>query len=178
MRMTAILLAILTLPLAADEVPHDLDKIEAALKSAPDDPLLHFEKCQALFAKGKEQEALDHAAITLQKFKAAKNNLAWMRLGWIKTKTHQLDVRFNMSAAERAEKKDGIVRPYSFHIWTTTGEPKLVHILDFELAYLDGEVVSAAIGETTEDGHANFGIVDEKSDFATIKKKVLKIVGE
>ena len=177
MKPLTLLIAILAFPLlAADEPLRDLDKIEAALNSAPDDPMLHYRKCQALFAKGKEQGAVDHAAVALAKFKAAGNNLSWMLLGWIKTNGYKIDVHYNMSEHERAEKRDLIVRPYSFRVWTTNTEPKLVRILDFELAYLDGNLLSAAIGEETRNGHANFGIVDPKSDFATIKKKVLEII--
>ena len=131
-----------------------------------------------MFAKGKEQGAVDHAAVALAKFKAAGNKLAWMRLGSFSTKSYRIDVHYNMGKSERAEKKDGIVRPYSFRVWTTNKKPKLVRILDFELAYFNGNLLSAAVGETTRKGHANYGIVDPKSDFATIKKKVLKIIGK
>jgi hypothetical protein len=179
MKTFTLLLAILALPLfAADEPLRDLDKIEAALKSSPDDPMLHYRKCQALFAKGKEQEAVDHAAVALAKFKAADSKLAWMGLGSITNGGYRIDVHYNMGASERAEKKDGIVRPYSFRVWTTNAEPKLVRILDFELAYFDGELISAAIGETTRERHANFGVVDPKSDFASIKKKVLEVIAK
>ncbi|MEX0818220.1 MAG: hypothetical protein WD070_01465, partial [Pirellulaceae bacterium] len=71
---------------------------------------------------------------------------------------------------------DGIVRPYSFRVWTLGDEPELVQILDFELGYSDGDVVTAAIGEMTDRGHANYGIVDPKSEFASIKKKVIEIL--
>jgi len=179
MKTLTLLFAILAFPLlAADEPLRDLDKIEAALKSAPDDPMLHYRKCQALFAKGKEQEAVVHAAVALAKFKAAGSNLAWMGLGSIKTKSYKIDVHYNMGAGERAEKKDGIVRPYSFRVWTTDAEPKLVRILDFELAYLDGELLSAAIGEQSGGRHSNLAIVEPKSDFATIKKKMLEIISK
>jgi hypothetical protein len=179
MKALTLILAFLALPLlAADEPLRDLDKIEAALKATPDDPMLHYRKCQALFAKGKEQEAVDHAAVALAKFKAAGNDLAWMGLGSITNGGYRLDVHYNMGTKERADKKDGIVRPYSFRIWTTNAEPKLVRILDFELAYLEGEVVSAAIGEMKGQVHSNFGIVDPKSDFVTVKKKVLEIIAK
>jgi hypothetical protein len=179
MKTLPLLFAILALgSLAADKPLRDLDDIEAALKSAPDDPMLHYRKCQALFATGKEQEALDHAAVALAKFKAAGNNLAWMGLGSFTTEKYRVDVHYNMGQRERAEKKDGIVRPYSFRVWTRDTDPKLVRILDFELGYFGGELLTAAVGEMTGTGHANFGIVDPKSEFAKIKKKVLEIIGE
>lgn len=179
MKTLTLLFAILALPLlAADEPLRDLDKIEAALKSTPDDPMLHYRKCQALFAKGKEQEAVDHAAIAFEKFKAAGSNLRWMGLGSIKTDKYMIEVHYNMGESERADKRDGIVRPISFRVWTTNAEPKLVRTLSFELAYLDGKVMTAAVGEMTMEGHANYGMFDPKSDFAAIKKRVLEIVKE
>lgn len=177
MKTLTFLLVIMALPLiAADEPLRDLDKIEAALKVAPGDPMLHYRKCQALFARGREQEAVDHAAVALAKFKAAGNKLAWMSLGSFTANACRIEVHYNMGAGERADKKDGIVRPYSFRIWTTSAEPELVRMLDFELAYLNGELLSAAIGQMIGDVHANFGVVDPKSDFATIKKKVLEVI--
>jgi len=177
MKTLTFMFAIVALPLiAADEPLRDLDKIEAALKIAPDDPMLHYRKCQALFASGREQEAVDHAAIALARFKAAGNKLAWMSLGSFTTNACRIEVHYNMGARERADKKDGIVRPYSFRVWTTSAEPELVRMLDFELAYLNGELLSAAIGEMAGDVHANFGVVDPKSDFAAIKKKVLEVI--
>jgi hypothetical protein len=180
MKTLAILLsAFLAFPLVAAEEPRpDLDKIEAALKSTPDDPILHYRKCQALFANGKEQEAVNHASIALGKFKAAKNDLAWMKLGSIKAGKLRIDVHYNMGPSERAEKKDGIVRPYGFRVWTTDAEPKLVRTLDFELGYIDGELLTAAIGESRGRRHANLGILDPKSDFATVKKKILEVVAK
>lgn len=176
--MKSIACFLLILVSAPDDPPKDLDKIEAALKATPNDPMLHYRKCQALFTQGKEQEAIDHAAVALAKFKAAKNNLAWMLLGSIKTDKYKIDVHYNMGAKERAEKKDGIVRPYSFRIWTTGANPKLVRILDFELGCLDGEVFTAAIGEDINGRHSNFGTLDPKSDFSTVKKKVMAIVAK
>ncbi|MEZ6133814.1 MAG: hypothetical protein R3C53_02780 [Pirellulaceae bacterium] len=160
----------------AEERPRDLKGIEAALEKTPDDPMLHYGKCRALFADGKEQEAIDHASIALAKFIKADNDLAWIGVGSIKTKQHRIYVHFNMGPKERAERKDGIVRPYSFRVWETGDEPDLVHVLDFEMGYSDGKVATAAIGEMTHQGHANYGIIDPKSDFAAVKKKVLEIL--
>ena len=47
----------------AEERPKDLKGIEAALKSSPDNPMLHYGKCQYLFKDGKEQEAIDLSLI-------------------------------------------------------------------------------------------------------------------
>ncbi|MEM6692724.1 MAG: hypothetical protein AAF664_25070 [Planctomycetota bacterium] len=112
----------------------------------------------------------------MSKFKLAKNDLAWIGLGSFSTKDYQIDVHYNMGQKERAEPRDGIVRPYSFRVWTKGDDADLVHVLDFELAYSDSEVVSAAIGEMLRTSHVNYGIVDSKSDFTTVRKKVLDIL--
>ena len=100
--------------------------------------MLHYKKCRALFAIGKEQEAIDHAAVALSKFKGAKEELAWMLIGSIMTDDYKIDVHYNMGDRERADKKEGIVKPFSFRVWTKDDESKLVRILDFELAYFEG----------------------------------------
>ncbi|CAD72549.1 MAG TPA: hypothetical protein DDX19_06795 [Rhodopirellula baltica] len=162
--------------IVAEERPRDLKGIEAALKASPDDPMLRYGKCRALFADGKEQEAIDHASITMAKFIKAEKDLAWIGLGSIETKQHRIDVHFNMGPKERAERKDGIVRPYSFRVWEKGDNPDLVHVLDFELGYSNGKVATAAIGEMTSQGHGNYGIIDPQSDFAAVKKEVLEIL--
>ncbi len=82
-----ILVLFLSVPIleAQEEPLRDLDKIETALKASPDDPVLHYRKCQALFRNGKEQEAVDHANVALAKFIASKKDLSWMLPGYIKT---------------------------------------------------------------------------------------------
>jgi hypothetical protein len=170
-------LAISAFPLqAAEYTEKSLAQIEAELKVSPEDPMLHYRKCQALFAQGKEDEAITHAAVAFEKFKAAKSRLAWMKIGTIKTEKHRIDVHYNMGEQERGG-ISSIVRPYSFRVWTTDAEPKLVRVIDFELGYSGGKVVTGAIGETTRDGtHINYGPADEKTTFATVKQKVLAIL--
>ncbi|MGE9266697.1 MAG: hypothetical protein ACQKBY_01270 [Verrucomicrobiales bacterium] len=172
-----LLLALAAWSIQAEEVPQpDLLQIEAALKVDPNDPMLHYRKCQALFALGQEQASVDHATITLQKFKDANQGLAWMLLGSIETEKHRIDVHYNMGPAERAEERDGIVRPLSFRIWTREPDPEIIRSLDFELAYFEGQIVSAALGEMRANMHANYGILKADSSFDTIKKKVLEVL--
>jgi hypothetical protein len=176
MRIIALLMLVLIVSPGVAQEPPDLDKIEAELKKKPNDPMLNYRKAQALFAKGQEQEAIDQAAVALAKFKAAKNSLAWMLLGSIKEGNYKIDVHYNMGPKERADKKDGIVRPYSFRVWTTDAEPKLARVIDFEHAYFQGKLATAAVGEMQGRNHMNYGVLDPKSDFATVKKKVLEVV--
>jgi hypothetical protein len=171
------LLLLVATPAGVQEKPaEDLAKIEAELKAKPDDPVLHAKKCQALFAQGKEQEAVDHGTEAMAKFKAAKNKQASILLGEIKSKSKRIEVHFNMGPDERSDKPDGIVRPLRFKILKDGEKPTVSKVLDFELGYINGEALTAAVGITTDEGHGNYGILDPKSDFATIKKKVLEVV--
>ena len=162
--------------LGAIEAPKlDLVQIEKEIQANPENPKLHYRKCQALFAQGKEQAAIDHASGTMQKFIAAKDDLAWMLLGSIRTETQRIDVHFNMGRKERAEKKDGIVRPYSFRVWSKDGD-KLIRIVDFEQGWFDGKQLTTALGAMQDRGHVNYGILENTCDFATVRAKVLEIV--
>jgi hypothetical protein len=158
------------------DAPQTLEEIETEIKADPDNPDLHYRKCKVLFASGKQQEAIDHSAVALEKYKRAGKELAWMQLGSIKAGKYLLAVHYNMGPDERADKKDGIVRPYSFRVYSTGDSPRLVQTIDFELGYFDGKLLTAAIGETTAEGHGNYGIVDPKSKFATIRDKVIKLI--
>jgi hypothetical protein len=175
--MTILTLFALTAAIAEDP-PRALDKIEAAIKASPDDPLLHHEKCRALFAKGEEQAAIDHAATAIAKFKAAKNDLKSMPIGTFKAGDRTVRVVVNMGRKEREAKKDGIVRPYSFHVLSDESKPKVVRTLDFEQGYFEGSLVTAAVGEMIDRSHANLGVVDPKSDFAAVKKRIVELLKE
>jgi len=178
MRATAtILLMLCTFPLCAADGPR-LDEVETALRVDPRNPMLHYRKCQALFASGQEQAAIDHAAIAMKHFKAARKELAWMRLGTLLTDNYRIEVHYNMGPQETAEKRDGIVRPYSFRVWTKEPEPRMLRIVDFELAYSKNKVQTAALGEMQGDNHANYGTLDPKSDFATVKRKMLEVLSQ
>jgi hypothetical protein len=173
---TALMLVVLPHAILAEEEKPDLDKIEMQLTAMPDDPALNASKCQALFVLGKEQEAIDHAQVAMSKYIAAKDKLDAITLGSFTTDKYKVDVRFNMGSKERAEKRDGIVRPYSFRVFTKDSKPKLVRTIDFEYAYFEENLLSAAVGEMRGGGHANYGILDAKSDFTIVKNKVLKVI--
>ena len=156
---------------------NELEKIEAQIKDSPDNPNPYFKKCRALFAEGRQQESIDFAKVAMEKFIQAKYNTPWMLLGSIATDKFKIDVHYNMSPRERAAKRDGIVRPYSFRVWTLDKSPELSQVLDFEIGYLSGDPMTAAIGEMQSDGrHVNYGMVEADADFATVKAKVLSIL--
>ena len=95
-----------------------------------------------------------------------------MLLGSIDAGKIRIDVHANMGPKERADKKDGIVRPLSFRIWSTEGEKRLIKVIDFEQAYFQGQLISTAIGESIENGHLNHGMLKADSDFDTILARV------
>jgi hypothetical protein len=165
---------------ARQEAPqntNELEKIEAQIKASPDNPNPYFKKCRALFAAGRQQESIDFAKVAMEKFIQAKYNTPWLLLGSIATDKFKIDVHYNMSPRERASQRDGIVRPYSFRVWTLDKSPELIKTLDFEIAYLDGEAMTAAIGEMQHGGrHVNYGMLETDADFATVKAKALSIL--
>jgi len=161
--------------------PTPLEQAEAQIAAAPNDPKPHYRKCQALFAAGKQQESIDYAKVAMEKFIKAKSDLAWMLLGSVKTDKYRIDVHYNMGPRERAKPKQltGIVRPYSFRVWELGDGGKLVKKLDFEIGYLDGEPITAAIGEMAAGGsHSNYGALETNADFATVLAKVMSVLGE
>ena len=156
-----------------------LEQAEAQIAAAPNDPKPHYRKCQALFAAGKQQEAIDYAKVAMEKFIKAKVDLAWMLLGSVKTDKYRIDVHYNMGPRERAKpaQLSGIVRPYSFRVWESGDGGKLVKKLDFEIGYFQGKPMTAAVGEMTADGsHSNYGALETNADFATVLAKVMSVL--
>ena len=167
---------------AQENAPQEVvsvEQVEAQIKDKPDDPMLHYRKCQALFAAGKHQEAIDFAKVALGKFVQAEHSLAWMRLGSIKTDKYKIDVHYNMGPMERAERTKVrmlMTRPYSFRVWSLEDNPQLIRVVDFEISYGSGTPMTAAVGEMRGSMHTNFGILETDADFATVKAKVLSVL--
>ncbi|MCL1922160.1 MAG: hypothetical protein FWG50_13995 [Kiritimatiellaeota bacterium] len=162
------------------EAPPTLASVEEKIKAAPDDPKLHATKCKLLFAAGKQQEAVDFGKVALQKFIQAKDDLAWFILGSITTDKYRIDVHYNMGRFERADRANTrilMTRPYSFRVWSLDTPPQLVRIVDFEISYGFGSPMTAAVGEMAGTVHSNFGVLDTDADFATVKAKVLSVLG-
>ena len=159
------------------EFTKTLEEIDAEIKAAPDDPAPHVLKCKMLFATGKQQESINFANVMLEKFIKANDDLAGIILGAITTDKNKIDLHFNMGEKERAKVKHGVVRPYSFHVWSLHEPAPQIRTLDFEIVYIRGLPMTAAVGEMTHGMHSNFGTVETDSDFATVKAKVLSILG-
>ncbi|MCL1919793.1 MAG: hypothetical protein FWG50_01750 [Kiritimatiellaeota bacterium] len=156
-----------------------LEQIEALFAVAADDPMLYYQKCKALFAAGKHQEAVDFAHVALAKFIEAGNPLEWMLLGSFKTDTHKIDVICNMGALERVDRsrvRGVMTRPYSFRFWTLDDPPRILKVLDWEILYMGGRPSTDAVGEMQGDTHINYGSLGTDANFKTVKAKMLSVI--
>ena len=168
-----------TKALSAQELKAVFDELDEKLKADPDSLDLHVLKCKALFASGREQEAIDFSKTARAKFIQAKNNLAWFIAGAIRTEHYRIDVHCNMGPQERANPAEVMIlmtRPYSFRVWTLGESPQLVKAVDFEICYMGGKPSTAAIGQTQGGLHTNYGMLETDADFATVKAAVLALL--
>ena len=154
-----------------------LENITAEIKASPDEPYWHFQKCRMLFAKGMEQEAIDYAAVVMEKIIASGDEQRkGFLVGTFPTEKHRIHVIYNTTRAERAEHKMWIVRPYSFHVWTRDDPPEFLKSIDWEFNYAGGVPITAAVGEMKGVNHVNYGVLPVESDFATVKAWVLRVL--
>ena len=140
------------------------------------DAMTLYREAQALMKEGKREEGHETAQKAMVQFVAEDIDLPWMILESIEAGDKRVDVHFNMGEREREMPDDGIVRPLSFRIWTGGDAPALSQVIDFEIGRSDGESVTAAIGEMTESGHANYGILDVDATYETIRQRVVDLV--
>jgi len=140
------------------------------------DAMTLYRRAQALMSEGKHDEGYETAKSAMQQFIADENDLAWLLLESIDVDGKRVDVHLNMSPQERNYPDEGIVRPLSFRIWSTGDDPELLQVIDFEISRFGGQSLTAAIGETTESGHANYGILELDTPYVEIRQKVLDLV--
>jgi len=160
-------------PVAARaEQPETLASITAKIAESPDDPALHAMKCRLLFAAGMEREAIEYAEVAMEKFIAADDRTAAIRMGTFRTDKHQVVVVYNMTFLERA--KMGMTFPYSFHVWNYDDPPKKLKRIDWEINYRNNRPITAAVGEMVPNGHVNYGVLPVDSNYATVKAWVLR----
>ena len=134
-----------------------------------------YEQARSLMEQGKREEAYATAQQAMQQFIAKKNDLAWMMLETIELKDSVITVHFNMGPDERSPPPDGISRPLSFRIMPK-GDPGAMQVIDFEVGRFEGKPLTAAIGSTTDAGHANFGILPVDASYQTIRDAVMQHV--
>ncbi len=135
-----------------------------------------YRESQALMKDGKLEEGYQTAKKALQQFTTEAVDVPWMMLESVTVGGKRVDVHFNMGPDERQMPDDGIVRPLSFRIWSAGDDGELLQVIDFELGRSNGESITAAIGEMTESGHANYGILEVDASYAAIRQRVLDLV--
>lgn len=154
----------------------DFAEIDAMIKASPDDPDGYRLKSMLLFNAGREQEAMDTALITMEKYKAATNDLSWMIVGAIVTNGVRIDVHYNRVRTEQPGRMTDLHFPYSFRVWSAEKANTSICFLDFEIGYLNNKPMTAAVGETIGGMHHNYGMLPVDADFATVKAKVLDVI--
>lgn len=175
----ACLLSVTTL--AAADGPQDpakqLAQIDAKIEQQPDDPLLYSQRAQLLARLTKYDDAYAAAQKAMGKFILAKQELAWLLLDSFDAGGHKVTVHFNMGPDERQPPETGIVRPLSFRIYAKDGK-SILDTIDFELGYIGGKRLTAAFGQTTAEGHANFGPAEPDLPYSKIRAAAIELIGK
>ena len=160
----------LTLDIPAVTVLKALAQLQ--LNLMPAETTQYYKKCRDLFAAGMEQQAIDFAAVTMDKFIAAEDDTPGLVLGSFQTDKHLIYVVYNMGPRER--RKVRMAYPYSFHIYTLDTPPAFLRRIDWEINYSPAsQPITAALGEMVKNVHVNYGGLDVDADFATVKALVL-----
>ena len=169
-----------TEPGGEDRPPEDGDTLNSSPADAlaQKDAMTLYREAQAMMKDGKLATGYETAGKAMAQFIAEDIDLPWMLLESIDAGDKRIDVHFNMGERERDMPGDGIVRPLSFRIWSAGEDSEFLQVIDFEIGRSDGEPMTAAIGEMTETGHANYGILDVDAEYETIRKRVVELITE
>lgn len=140
------------------------------------DAMTLYREAQAAIQAGNLAAGYETAQKAMTHFVDEGIELPWMLLESIEAGDKRIEVHFNMGERERDMPDDGIVRPLSFRVWSAGNDSQLLQVIDFEVGRSGGKSITAAIGEMTETGHANYGILDVDAEYATIRKRVVEFV--
>lgn len=178
LRCAAAVLVLLGAALAAaeDDVAVRLAEIDARIAAEPDEPLHHYQRAQLLARQGKHDDAYAAAQAAMAGFIRTEQELAWLQLETLEVAGHKVTVHVNMGPRERRPPENGIVRPVSFRIFAKDGG-SLLETIDYEIGYLGGKPLTAAFGQTTRAGHANFGLAKPDSPYSEIRKQAVELIG-
>lgn len=132
-------------------------------------------KIEAIMRDKRYEEGYAEARELMKQLVDAKTGLPWFILESIPVGEKRIDVHLNKEADDRSYPDDGIVRPLSFRVWD--GDD-LLQTLDFEVGRFGGDSMTAAIGETTGEGHSNYGILDVNARYKTIRDRVVELVSD
>ena len=177
----AVVALFLLLPVYAEDDPaRKLKQIEAQLGKTPKDPMLLYRKARCLMTLGQREKGYRTAKVAMACFAEKGNDLAWIILERIELGHIHVDVHFNMGPRERRPPETGIMRPLSFRIWAKGEEDeamgRLLEVIDFEIGMSEGKPSTAALGQTTRRGHANFGMLDTDAAYTEIRQRLIGLV--
>ncbi|MEP3478732.1 MAG: hypothetical protein ABJZ55_05750 [Fuerstiella sp.] len=161
-----------------EESPPERDSqtIPSIADEPEEDAMTLYRDAQAMMKDGELKAGYDTAQKAMARFIAEDVDLPWLMLESIAAGDKRIDVHFNMGERERDMPDDGIVRPLSFRIWPNGDDSALLQVIDFEIGRRGGQSVTAAIGEMTDTGHANYGILDVDAEYKTIRQQVIDLV--
>jgi hypothetical protein len=168
-------------PIAAGAEKTAAEPVAPAETAKPDqavsDGMALYRQAQSQMKEGQRQAGFETAKKAMEQLISEGGELPWLLL---ESETleggRRVDVHLNMGPRERKMPENGIVRPLSFRVWSDDEEPKLLKVIDFEIGRVSGQSMTAAIGETSEGVHSNYGILDVDAPYEEIRKKVLEIV--
>ncbi len=142
-----------------------------------------YRQAQALMEAGQHEAGYEAAHKAMAQFIAEDDDLRWMLLETVLLEDRRIDVHFNMGPSERTLPDKGIVRPLSFHVWSTGDDARILKMYDFEIGRAGGRSITAAIGRTHDrtvdphlPDHTNFGGLPVDSSYEAIKQAVLDLV--
>ena len=136
-----------------------------------------LEECRKLFREGKQNEAIKLATESVDVFVAPYPQLRWIDVGSLETEKYRVVIHVNTTEDERANPRKFIVRPYTFCVFPKEPDGKLLGVIDFEFGYNEkGVLESAALGRYTGGSHLNYGMIDIKADFGTVREAALELI--
>lgn len=171
-------LAILALLLCSIPPVHLIAEPEESSTDLLATATARLDECRQLFSSGKEDEALELAQASVAMFTAPYPKLKRIDIGHIKTPRNLIVVYLNTTEDERRVPKPPISLPYSFFVYTNDEKPAFLYRLDFEHAFDDGMLVSAAIGQGVTNRHINYGLIATDTKFSDVKKRVLELIDQ
>ena len=165
-------------PLETEPAESSPSSFPNATSQGASDAMTLAQKAKSLIGNGQFEDGYQTAKDAMTKFTEQGDDLAWLILESIDADDKRIDVHFNMGERERQMPDRGIVRPISFRVWSSEEPLELLRVVDFEISRFAGESLTGAIGESTEEGHVNHGIMDIDSSYEDIRKRAIELIGK
>lgn len=153
-----------------------LKQLDAKIAATPGDARLHFERARCLTELGRYDDGYQSAQKGREVLTDQAQFLKATLLEDIELETMRVEVQFNLGQNERTPPNTGIARPLTFRAWVRGDVRQLVETIDFEMGYVGGRPDTAALGQQQGPIHANFGTLDPKSSYTTIRTKAIELI--